>query len=126
MKAPLLCFAMLGAGVLIGNAVTPCGVFADTVGPGDPGTMPCILSIDWTTQRQAPAVYPAETVEELLTPPMIVSPDITTTTLPPLPGGGGSWLPPAPVPLPAAGLLLGAAVIALGVLAGRRKARAGE
>ncbi|MDH2327680.1 VPLPA-CTERM sorting domain-containing protein [Cereibacter sp. SYSU M97828] len=94
---------------------------ADTVGPDDPGTTPCILSIDWTTQRQAPAVYPAKAVEALLTPPVIDSPDITTTTLLPLPGGGGSWLQPAPVPLPAAGLLLGAAVIGLGVLARRRR-----
>ncbi|MDH2325977.1 hypothetical protein QCN27_03760 [Cereibacter sp. SYSU M97828] len=113
--------AVICAGVGFAFGVEACAK-ADTVGPGDPGTAPCILSIDWTTQRQAPAVYPAKAAEELLTPPVVPdSPAITTNLLPPIKGGGGSWLPPAPVPLPAAGLLLAAAVFGLVALARRRR-----
>lgn len=117
----LLAAALSGAAAGFAFGLEACAK-ADTVGPGDPGTMPCILSIDWTTQRQAPAVYPAQAADELLRPPVVPDvPVITTNPLPPIEGGGGSWLPPSPVPLPAAGLLLAAAVMGLGVLARRRR-----
>lgn len=94
---------------------------ADTAGPGDPGVAPCMLSINWTTQRQPPAVYAAEAKNDLLPRSEGSGPAISVTTLPP---GGGGETPPAPVSLGAAATYAGLGLGALGALGWRRWRRA--